>query len=104
MQQLFQLSELQRQRKRPYLEFLRLPEMSAGIYVLPAGATDQQRPHREAEIYYVLSGRARMQLGEQDVAVAAGQIFFVPAHQEHRFHSITEELTLLVVFAPAETV
>jgi len=103
MQQLFELSQLESARKRAYLEFLRVPAMSAGIYVLPAGANDMQQPHREAEIYYVVSGRGRMRLAKQDVAVAPGQIIFVPAHQEHRFHSISEELTLLVVFAPAES-
>ena len=111
MQQLFQLSELQTQRargNRAYLEFLRVPAMSAGIYVLPAGGTDQQKPHGEDEIYYVLSGRARVKLRDkagkdQDLAIVPGDVIFVPARQEHRFHSITEELSLLVFFAPAET-
>src|SRR5687767_4262543 len=111
MQQIFELPQLQAERNRqnrPYLEFLRISEMSAGIYVLPPGGTDQQQPHREAEIYYVVSGRGRMRLLEQDgkernFTVASQQFIFVPASQEHRFHSIEEELTLLVVFAPAES-
>jgi hypothetical protein len=28
----------------------------------------------------------------------------VPAHIEHRFHTITAALTVLVFFAPAETI
>jgi oxalate decarboxylase/phosphoglucose isomerase-like protein (cupin superfamily) len=111
MQQLFELHQLQadRQRRaRAYLEFLRIPAMSAGVYVLPVGATDRQQPHNEDEIYYVVSGRAQMLLrnadgSQQTLAIARGQTIFVPARQEHRFHSIEEELTLLVVFAPAET-
>jgi mannose-6-phosphate isomerase-like protein (cupin superfamily) len=111
MQQLFSLSDLQSRRssgKRPYLEFLRVPAMSAGIYVLPAGGTDQQKPHQEDEIYYVLSGRGHIKLRDasgkdEDLAVAPGDVIFVPARQEHRFHSISEELNLLVFFAPAET-
>ncbi|MCI0348881.1 MAG: cupin domain-containing protein [Acidobacteriales bacterium] len=110
-QQLFQLSQLQSERvraNRPYLEFMRVPAMSAGIYVLPAGGTDRQKPHQEDEIYYVLTGRARVSLRdaagkEQDLAIAPGDTIFVPARQEHRFHSITEELSLLVFFAPAES-
>jgi mannose-6-phosphate isomerase-like protein (cupin superfamily) len=31
---------------------------SAGIYRLMAGEADEQTPHHEDEIYYVLSGRA----------------------------------------------
>ena len=27
-------------REKPYREFLRVPSMSAGVYVLPAGAID----------------------------------------------------------------
>jgi mannose-6-phosphate isomerase-like protein (cupin superfamily) len=82
--------------------------MSLGLYVLPVGGTDKQQPHREDEIYYVVSGGGRMRLrdpegAERDFAVVPGQVLFVPARQEHRFHSITEELTLLVVFAPAES-
>jgi quercetin dioxygenase-like cupin family protein len=38
-----------------------------------------------------------------DREVAAGDLIFVPAHEEHRFHSITAELVLLVIFAPAES-
>ena len=30
-------------------------------------------------------------------------MIFVKAHEEHRFHSITEELVLLVIFASAMT-
>ena len=90
------------------MEFLRVPAMSAGIYVLPAAATDNQKPHAQDELYYVLSGRARMLLRDasgkqEDLAIAPGDIIFVPARQEHRFHSITEELSLLVFFAPAES-
>jgi mannose-6-phosphate isomerase-like protein (cupin superfamily) len=76
--------------------------MSVGVYVLAAGATDAQTPHSEDEVYLVARGRGRFRNGEVDVAATAGDVLFVPSHREHRFHSITEELVLLVVFAPAE--
>jgi mannose-6-phosphate isomerase-like protein (cupin superfamily) len=85
-----------------YVEFLRVPAMSAGVYVLPAGSDDRQTPHREDEIYYVVRGRARFRRGNDELAVAPGDVLFVAAHEPHRFHSITEELLLLVVFSPAE--
>lgn len=84
-----------------YLEFLRIPAMSAGVYVLGAGASDSQTPHREDEVYYVVRGRGRFQGGAEERAVGPGDVLFVPAHEPHHFHSITEELVLLVVFAPA---
>ncbi len=86
-----------------YLEFLRVPAMSAGLYALPAGGTDLQRPHRQDEIYYVISGRARFQADKEDQEIRAGSVLFVAAGVVHRFYDITEDLAVLVVFAPAET-
>ena len=86
----------------PYLEFLRVPSLSVGLYVLPAGATDPQRPHTEDEVYHVVGGRASIRVGAEDRAVEAGTVVFVEARVEHRFHSIEEDLTVLVFFAPAE--
>ena len=77
--------------------------MSAGLYVLPPGASDPQKPHREDEIYYVVQGRARMQVGREDQAVAAGSMIFVEAGVEHHFHDVEESLEILVFFAPAES-
>ena len=101
----FELAELLDERgraARPYLEFLRKSSMSAGIYVLPAGGVDGQKPHTEDELYYVLSGRATVMVGGEERAVRAGSAVFVAAEVEHRFHTIEEELVLLVFFAPAE--
>jgi len=77
--------------------------MSAGLYVLPVGAADLQRPHHEDEIYYVIRGRGRFRAAGEDVALSAGSVLFVAAEVEHRFYDIAEELAVLVVFAPAET-
>jgi quercetin dioxygenase-like cupin family protein len=88
---------------RPYREFLRVPTTSAGLYVLPVGSTDHQRPHHEDEIYYVIRGRARFQAGPEDQQVSAGSVIFVAAEVGHRFYDISEELAALVFFAPAET-
>jgi mannose-6-phosphate isomerase-like protein (cupin superfamily) len=98
-----QIEEQQAESGKPYREFLRVPAMSAGLYVLPAGGTDRQKPHREDEIYYVLRGRARFKAGSEDREVSAGSVIFVAAEVGHRFYDITEELAVLVMFAPAET-
>ena len=88
---------------RLYHEFLRRPSMSAGYYRLPAGGVDPQSPHAEDEIYVILAGRARITVGEEERAVAAGDVVFVAATVPHRFHGISEDLEVVVVFAPAET-
>jgi quercetin dioxygenase-like cupin family protein len=103
---LFTIAAIEQQRahkQKPYLEFLRVPSMSAGLYVLPAGSTDQQRPHHEDEMYCVVRGKSRFRAGEEDREVSAGAVLFVAAEVEHRFYDISEELAVLVFFAPAET-
>lgn len=85
-----------------YTEFLRVPAMSAGIYVLPAEAADLQNPHNQDEVYYVVRGRAKCISGGQETFAEPGKLIYVPAHEEHRFFEIEEELVLLVLFAPEE--
>ncbi len=87
----------------PYLEFLRERHLSMGLYVLPAGGTDNQQPHREDEVYTVVRGRAHLTVGSETVEVEPGSIVYVDAGVEHRFHDIAEELHLLVFFAPPES-
>ena len=86
----------------PYLEFLRVPDLSLGLYVLEAGAVDRQQPHTEDEAYVVLAGRARFTAGPETRDVGTGDTIFVAAGVPHRFHDITETLRLVVVFGPAE--
>jgi quercetin dioxygenase-like cupin family protein len=102
----FEIAQLDQERAlagTSYLEFLRVPTMSAGVYTLSAGGVDPQRPHSEDEMYYVVRGRARMRVGAEDRIVNAGSVIFVAAEVEHRFYDLEEELVLLVFFAPAES-
>jgi mannose-6-phosphate isomerase-like protein (cupin superfamily) len=88
----------------PYHQFFEVPAMSAGIYILPAGGVDGQAPHVEDEIYYIISGRAHVQIGSSHYPVETGATIFVAREVEHRFHDIEEDLTILVIFAPAHDV
>jgi mannose-6-phosphate isomerase-like protein (cupin superfamily) len=76
--------------------------LSAGLYVLEAGATDPQSPHTEDELYYVVAGRANVTVGSDARPVSPGSLVFVSATVPHRFHDIAERLELLVFFGPAE--
>jgi mannose-6-phosphate isomerase-like protein (cupin superfamily) len=87
---------------RLYHEFLRVPDLSAGLYILEAGATDPQSPHTEDELYYVVAGRAQVTVGGEIRPVVPGSLVFVAATVPHTFHDIEERLELLVVFGPAE--
>lgn len=101
----FEISQLiieQQRSGRSYLEFLRVPSLSVGLYHLPAGSIDPQKPHPEDEVYYVVEGRGHIRVGVEDRVVEPGTVIFVAATIEHRFHSISEDLKVLVFFAPAE--
>ncbi len=86
-----------------YFELIRVPAMSAGLYVLQPGEPDRQAPHHEDELYYVVGGKGTIRVGTEERPVAPGSAIFVPAGVAHHFHSIAAELQVLVVFAPAET-
>ena len=78
MSQILQFADLlQHLGDKRYHEFLRVPSMSAGIYVLSAGATDKQSPHKEDEIYYVIRGKAKMRLGGEERSVREGDVIFI---------------------------
>jgi mannose-6-phosphate isomerase-like protein (cupin superfamily) len=99
----FEHAELEIRRAeagRPYLEFLRSESFELGLYELAAGSEDVQKPHDEDEVYVVLSGRGRFVVDGDDLAVGPGSILFVGKHAVHRFHSIEEDLSIVVAFSP----
>ena len=103
--QAFEIADLIEKRRLSgdvRIEFLRVPALSMGLYVLPAGAKDVQVPHAEDEVYYVVGGRGALQVEGEDRPVKQGSVLFVAGKAKHHFHSITEELTVMVFFAPAE--
>ena len=102
----FELAELLNERDDKnvaYLEFLKVPDLSCGIYFLPAGGVDGQQPHSEDEVYYIISGRGMIMVDGEHRPVQPGSTVYVAKHIDHRFHTIEEDLTILVFFAPAES-
>lgn len=103
--QVFRLDDLDAERSAnegAYLRFLKERSMSAGLYALEPGEQDTQQPHRQDEVYLVVTGRAAITVGEETTTVGRGSVVFVPAGVPHRFHHITESLRVLVVFSPPE--
>lgn len=90
---------------RSYLSFIDRTSFSVGLYDLPAGTVDRQSPHRRDEVYYVVSGRAVIEVEDDAFAIEPGSIVYVEAEANHRFVDIVEDLRALVVFVngpPAE--
>ena len=85
-----------------WVEHLRVSDLSAGTYSIPAGGKDEQSPHTEDEIYIVTAGRAKLTSGGEEAEVRPGSVIYVPAGEVHRFTDIAEGLAAVVVFAPAE--
>ncbi|MFI6941599.1 cupin domain-containing protein [Streptomyces sp. NPDC050418] len=101
----FRLDELDVERAAndgAYLQFLRERNMSVGLYALDAGQTDPQQPHQQDEVYMVVSGRASLTVGMETTTVGRGSVVYVPAGVPHKFHHISEDLRVLVVFSPPE--
>ena len=74
-------------------------DLSLGTYSIPAGGLDDQTPHTEDEIY-VVQAWATLVTPSGTAAAGPGSVVFVPAGEEHRFTDVTEDLALVVVFAP----
>lgn len=103
--QAFQLHELENrttEHGQPYFEFLRVPAMSMGLYRLTSGLPDLQSPHKQDEVYYVLSGKAQLEVKDKREPAVPGCILYVEANTPHKFVDIQEDLEVLVFFAPAE--
>lgn len=83
-----------------FAEFFRSSTLSLTVARWPAGSVDDQEPHTEDEVYYVVSGRARLRVADEEVAVGAGSVAFVAAGVEHRFREIEDDLEVIVFWAP----
>jgi mannose-6-phosphate isomerase-like protein (cupin superfamily) len=98
----FEMEQLQADRSRSYAEFLRRPGVSMGIYHLPVGGKDPQHPHAADEVYVVLAGRATLEVEGHRIDVGPGKVVSVDVGADHRFVDVTEDLQVLVVFAPPD--
>ena len=100
---LFEITHLLKQQDlslHTYKEFFRAKTLSLGLAVWPAGSKDDQLPHAEDEVYYVIEGRGRVRVADGDQSVQAGSVIYVAANVRHRFHEIDESLVVLVFWAP----
>jgi len=79
-------------------EFLRTPSLSCSIYQISAGSKEMESAHEEDELYFVLGGRARLRVEEEDHAVEEGTIMYVRAACDHTFFDVEDDLTVLAFF------
>ncbi|HRX74867.1 MAG TPA: cupin domain-containing protein [Hyphomonas sp.] len=102
---IWSLAELQARNAAsagPFEIIFDVPTMWAELFELPVGGVDIQTPHDYDELYFVIDGQSRFTADGKVSDVKRGDTIFVRAHIDHRFHDITEDLKVLVVFSRKE--
>ena len=83
-----------------YREVLRVPALTLGLFAAAPGHDDMQSPHEVDEVYVVVAGRAVLEIDGSRTPVETGSVAYVPPRLPHRFLDVTEDLRVVVVFAP----
>ena len=83
-----------------YREVLRVPALSVGLFAAAAGHDDVQSPHEVDEVYVVVAGHAVLEVDGIRTPVETGSVAHVPPHVPHRFVDVTEDVLVVVLFAP----
>jgi len=94
------LSRLPGAKGERFVELFKRGALSIELYA-PRGA-DPQKPHRQDEVYVVVSGSGMFRNGERREPFSAGDLLFVPAGVTHRFEEFSDDLVVWVIFAGPE--
>jgi len=80
-------------------EFLKRKSMIFGLYMLPKPLNgDNALTHKWDEVNFVTKGSGKFQVGEKVMDVNAGDIIFVKKGNAHFFHSLNDDLDILIFF------
>ena len=80
----------------PFVTFMRNGTMSVELY-RPQGK-DYQQPHKQDELYFVISGTGTFSKDGEMRDFKAGDTIFVEAGLEHRFETFSDDFETLVIF------
>ena len=81
-----------------FLDFLQTKSISAGVLILKPKQKDIQEPHTLDEIYYIIKGEGRIQIGEEVHPFQSGMCILVPSNTPHRFFENSSQLVVLYFF------
>ena len=90
------LARLPGTRGERFVELARHGTLSIELYA-PRG-NDPQQPHRQDEVYVVVSGSGRFRNGDREDRFGPGDVLFVPAGVTHRFEGFSDDLMVWVIF------
>lgn len=80
----------------PFADALAHGTMSVEVFA-PRGV-DNQEPHDQDELYFVISGSAEFHHEAEKMQVVTGDVLFVPAKERHHFEKMSNDFATWVVF------
>lgn len=83
-----------------YVEVLTEDSLSVELARYPN--PEPKHPHKEDELYFVISGSGMAKVGDETYAVDEGDVVFVEQGVKHDFFEIEDEMTVLVVFTNSQ--
>jgi mannose-6-phosphate isomerase-like protein (cupin superfamily) len=67
------------------------------VTVPPGGNVGLHVHSRTEEIYFIISGRGRMRVGDESREVGPGDLILTPLHTAHSFHVLGDEPATFIV-------
>ena len=83
-----------------YTEVLSADAMRVELATFPN--PEPKTPHKEDELYYLISGSGMASVRDETYAVEEGDVVYVEQGAEHDFYDIEEEITALVIFTGSQ--
>lgn len=78
-----------------------LKSISAGLTILPPGGRSDETDHKEGEMFYVISGKGLIRVGDEQAELTAGTAVWVPPNVFHYLlNNGNETLKILWVLNP----
>lgn len=93
------------QEKMKKINIFQTERVLCDVYCLEPGQAQKSHTHNDSDkIYMVLSGQARIRIGNNEQTLGKNQIVIAPAGEEHGVSNPgLERLSLLVFIAPVHT-
>lgn len=95
-----ELADQLKQETKSYVELLSEESMRVELARYPN--PEPKTPHKEDELYVILSGSGRVHVGSETYDVDEGDVVYVEQGVEHDFFDIEDEITAVIVFAGSE--
>lgn len=90
--------------KKFWTTFIDDEAVMCGLYLIPKGTIDDQHPLNKDEVYYVVQGKANIEVEGKKYPIQEKSVVYVEAGSNRRFTDIEENMLFLVIFSKAQPV